>query len=1231
MSRIVRSGGAVLVLLALVLSTTATPLLGGVPAEEGGPGNAAPAASRASGEEGPASPSATGDLIYAILAPAAFKDALVPLKDWKTKKGMNAEIFTLEDMLAAFTGDPAVPDYAKVHQYLRKLYSNNPDFRWVLIVGDGDADAETFPVPYIFTNGSNDDVMGDLTILNLVPSDVMYSGLERDWYRSYTSERWWETRNEDWTPEVYVGRWPSKSTAEVTANVNKVLTYEKSPPGGDWISSALFAGALYDTPNNVDPDPNNWTTGWYQWPHDNGRTPMLDCGAIFPAEMTKKYMFDYDQQYGGSYSAASDGLDRARFVAEFNAGYSLVSTASHAWISGNGINNYIGYGSEPPGTPAAVNFDSFFFWTDAQSVTNGGRLPLMYSSACDAANFTTFYYEYPGENRDKTLEQLLKNGNGGAIGFISATNGDFWNPSEGNWWLEKAFWQLFFNDSYRPGEALYLSKAAYDKYLRGIGRNTDLPRIRQNKAIYCLLGDPEVPVWTATPGTLTTDALPQLFTVPQTVSITVRDAATSQPVRNAMVALTARGTFGRGFTDAAGVATFTVDVADPGTVNVTVTAHNYLPYETTAGVVLTPTDLSVGPGDITVKGAGAVLRDGEQAEISALVHNVGRISATSVEVRFYLGDPNAGGTMIGGASVPSVPARGNGTASITWTVQAGGNEIHVWVDPDNRIAEHREDNNIAFKTIVVSQYDVAVLPEGITFSPGVPLDGRMVAPSGGTIAITATVQNAGTQQLNVTYVRFYDGDPAGMGLPIEGDKRIDQIPAKGTGNATIYWNGTTPGVHEIFVRADPLDFILEFDETNNQASREVTLNSPPYFSTEIENQSTDEDRSRNAFMDLAIYVADSDNDVGTLAFRIIEQTMPEANVTVTPGGLVSVRPRPDWNGRSVVTVGVSDGVSEVLSSFNMTVRPVNDQPVIDAVPDMDLLVGKLYIVNVTAEDIDEGDTLTFTAETSLFAINRTTGRITYTPVASAIGKHAVTITVTDSDGLAASTAWRFNVTRANSAPVLLAPPGTVLYGREGRALYFKFNATDAENDALVFSDDSPFFDIDPSTGVVNFTPPGDSAGVYWFNITVRDSGGLGSSRMFQLNITRPVVVKPLPVDTGWVLYLVLIIVLIAAAVGGGLLVMRLRSRRFSEEDEKARYEALYGAGTYENARKYRSGSLKEFREKQKPAPSASEDFAKEQKQHEAAGRKCPKCGSVKVQVFPDGGAICNNCGKMFQV
>jgi hypothetical protein len=241
--------------------------------------------------------------------------------------------------------------------------------------------------------------------------------------------------------------------------------------------------------------------------------------------------------------------------------------------------------------------------------------------------------------------------------------------------------------------------------------------------------------------------------------------------------------------------------------------------------------------------------------------------------------------------------------------------------------------------------------------------------------------------------------------------------------------------------------------------------------------------------------------------------------------------------------------------------------------------------------------------------------------------------VTDSGGLSAATTWKFNVSRANTAPVLQTPLDLVLSGREGRPISFKFNATDAEGDALTFSDDSPFFDINPSTGVVNFTPPKGSAGLFFFNITVRDAMGLGETRMFQLNVTKPVIVTPGEKDNGWVLYLVLVMVLIAAAAGGAVAVMRLRSKRFSDEDEKARYESLYGAGTYEYAKKGGSTALTEFRRKEtsKAAPAAGEDFGKERKEHESAGHKCPKCGSAKVQVFPDGGAICNNCGKMYHI
>jgi hypothetical protein len=51
---------------------------------------------------------------------------------------MNAEIYTKEEMLAAYIGSPDDRDFIKVHQFLRRLYANNTELKWVLVVGDGD-------------------------------------------------------------------------------------------------------------------------------------------------------------------------------------------------------------------------------------------------------------------------------------------------------------------------------------------------------------------------------------------------------------------------------------------------------------------------------------------------------------------------------------------------------------------------------------------------------------------------------------------------------------------------------------------------------------------------------------------------------------------------------------------------------------------------------------------------------------------------------------------------------------------------------------------------------------------------------------------------------------------------------------------------------------------------------------------------------------------------------------
>jgi ribosomal protein L37AE/L43A len=352
-------------------------------------------------------------------------------------------------------------------------------------------------------------------------------------------------------------------------------------------------------------------------------------------------------------------------------------------------------------------------------------------------------------------------------------------------------------------------------------------------------------------------------------------------------------------------------------------------------------------------------------------------------------------------------------------------------------------------------------------------------------------------------------------------------------------------------------------------------------------------------------------------FYIISSTEADANVSLSAQGMLSIRPLPDWNGMTVVTLGVSDGISEAVTSFNFTVNPVNDPPVMDPVAEATLQVGTLCTVNVTARDPDllGGDVLTFAADTGFFTINRTSGKILYTPTAAQVGKQSVKITVTDNGGLMASAFWKFTVVRPNSAPKLVLGENPSILGMETKPLRYKFNATDAESDALTFSVDTGMFTIDPVSGEFNFTPPKGTAGTYKFNVTVKDTGGLGDIRTVTLVITKAPITTSDGEDIGWMVYLALILVAAACIGAAVLLARRIRGRPgVPDGSEKQRYEAVFGAGTYEYAKKGGSSSLKEFREA-------------ENKQQAEAPLTCPKCGSGNIQKFPDGGAICNQCGK----
>lgn len=92
------------------------------------------------------------------------------------------------------------------------------------------------------------------------------------------------------------------------------------------------------------------------------------------------------------------------------------------------------------------------------------------------------------------------------------------------------------------------------------------------------------------------------------------------------------------------------------------------------------------------------------AKLGLKVHRQGgKQVLNDVKVRFYLGDPNSGGTMIGDGSIPLLSPRSDiVTDGVAWTPPAEGDfTIYAIIDPDNAITETHEDNNTVIRTITV--------------------------------------------------------------------------------------------------------------------------------------------------------------------------------------------------------------------------------------------------------------------------------------------------------------------------------------------------------------------------------------------------------------------------------------------------------------------------------------------------------------------------------------------------
>jgi len=137
--------------------------------------------------------------------------------------------------------------------------------------------------------------------------------------------------------------------------------------------------------------------------------------------------------------------------------------------------------------------------------------------------------------------------------------------------------------------------------------------------------------------------------------------------------------------------------------------------------------------------------------------------------------------------------------------------------------------------------------------------------------------------------------------------------------------------------------------------------------------------------------------------------------------------------------------------------------------------------------------LTFSAvgNTSITVIiNTTTSNVSFIPANNFFGVEVIYFTASDGTNTTNSNNVTFNVTGVNDAPSFNY---TNQSGFKNILFTYDVNATDPDNDfipgtdTLTYYDNSTIFNINPSTGVISFTPTSDHIGYHPVNISVDDS------------------------------------------------------------------------------------------------------------------------------------------------
>ena len=402
---------------------------------------------------------------YVIITSRELKPAFNQFVEWKKRKGYNAGIVCIEDILldAAATGDPLSPtltdDAGKLRQYLKAGYLNpSPKTKYALLGGD----YTVVPIRYGQAGSIQDWNDG----ISKIPSDLYFSDFNTNWTAVNTIRTGIYYSGFDYGSEIYVGRILCKSEADIKIWTTKVLKYEQNPGNGNY---SYLAKALMTKADNLDtinfsilPSIFSTKKRMVELPTESSSSPNYPKGVDVISELNTNYglycMFNHGKPnaFGTALSGINSG-EMPRY--SVTSSDSFLDAANISAEDGNGLDN----------------------------LTNSNFPTIIYSVSCTTMPFDDYYYWGVGQKiptGSRTIGTAYTVANtGGGPAYLGNTR-DGWNPTGSE--LEKIFFDSISIFS-QLGIAEAKSKIGFSDHWTCLTHN--------------LLGCPETELWTATPTT----------------------------------------------------------------------------------------------------------------------------------------------------------------------------------------------------------------------------------------------------------------------------------------------------------------------------------------------------------------------------------------------------------------------------------------------------------------------------------------------------------------------------------------------------------------------------------------------------------------------------------------------------------------------------------------------------------------------------------------------------------